>query len=364
MPKPAFKFRVIVTLLFLSFFLVTLLISPRDSVFSSHGGSNPHSNHHNGNCSFTVNPDPIYVDSTLNIRVSSPNDLELHEHYNLTFTNQNITQADKNIIDPLTMDDGTISGTTLRFAVDLTEVEDQNNLLFGELIIRIRSAHGGMQPCKDSNGDEEHRVVIAGSSTVPPGVCTIEIDPISGITPSTEISFRVRGFEGTTPARYLVKVRKEPGEGDWYESETFIETDGNSQGFASITIPEEGFDYQAVLYNGNIIATPACVSLTFSVTELSNFVPPDTSADTTGALPDNVKKVVNFLLTFGIGVAGGVAFLMLVYGSIKLIFSSGDPKAVGEGREVITSAVVGLIVVVFSVFILRLIGISILGLPI
>lgn len=90
----------------------------------------------------------------------------------------------------------------------------------------------------------------------------------------------------------------------------------------------------------------------------------DTSADTTSALPKNVRNVVDFLVTFGIGIAGGVAFLMLVYGSLKLVFSAGDPKAVGQGREVITAAIIGLLVIVFSVFLLRLIGISILGLPI
>lgn len=90
----------------------------------------------------------------------------------------------------------------------------------------------------------------------------------------------------------------------------------------------------------------------------------DTSADTTGDLPENVRKVVDFFLTFGIGIAGGVAFLLLVYGSFKLVFSAGDPKAVGEAREVITAAIIGLLVIVFSVFLLRLIGISILGLPI
>ena len=90
--------------------------------------------------------------------------------------------------------------------------------------------------------------------------------------------------------------------------------------------------------------------------------PPD--RDTTGDLPENVRRVVNFAVSFGIGIAGGVAFLLLVYGGFKFIFSVGNPENVQQGREIITAAIIGLIVVVFSVFLLRLIGISILGLPI
>lgn len=73
--------------------------------------------------------------------------------------------------------------------------------------------------------------------------------------------------------------------------------------------------------------------------------------------------ISTLLLRIAVGVAGGVAFLLMVFGSYRLIFSAGNPEAIQQGREVITAAIVGLIIIVFSVFILRLIGISILGLP-
>ena len=75
------------------------------------------------------------------------------------------------------------------------------------------------------------------------------------------------------------------------------------------------------------------------------------------------SNLVNKLLTIAIGAAGGVAFLLLVYGGFRLISSQGDPKALQEARGVITSAISGLLFIIFAVFILRLIGISILGLP-
>lgn len=83
-----------------------------------------------------------------------------------------------------------------------------------------------------------------------------------------------------------------------------------------------------------------------------------------GFLNERTKKLVNNFVIFGFGIAGGVAFLLLIYGGFKFIFSMGNPENVQQGREIITAAIIGLLVVVFSVFLLRLIGISILGLPI
>lgn len=83
-----------------------------------------------------------------------------------------------------------------------------------------------------------------------------------------------------------------------------------------------------------------------------------------GCIDGNPKELVNDILRIALGVAGGVSFLLIIFGGFKLSFSRGDPQAVQDGREVITSAIIGLIIVIFSVFLLRLIGIDILGLPI
>ncbi len=83
-----------------------------------------------------------------------------------------------------------------------------------------------------------------------------------------------------------------------------------------------------------------------------------------GTISTDPKQLVNTLLTIAIGIAGGIAFLLIVYGGFRLAFSQGDPKAVQEARDIITSAIVGLLLIVFSVFLLNLIGVDILGLPI
>lgn len=83
-----------------------------------------------------------------------------------------------------------------------------------------------------------------------------------------------------------------------------------------------------------------------------------------GGVPRNPQGIASAFVSIAIGIAGGLAFLLMVYGGFRMIFSNGDPKAIQDAREIITSAIIGLIVIVFSVVLLRLIGISILGLPI
>lgn len=83
-----------------------------------------------------------------------------------------------------------------------------------------------------------------------------------------------------------------------------------------------------------------------------------------GEIPDNPTGLVNAVLKIALGAAGGVAFLLIIFGGFKLAFSRGDPQAVQDGRDVITSAIVGLVIIILSVFLLRLIGVDVLGLPI
>lgn len=58
-------------------------------------------------------------------------------------------------------------------------------------------------------------------------------------------------------------------------------------------------------------------------------------------------NVVNYLLSF----VGGLALLFFIYGGFVLIFSSGSPDKVTQGKEIIMSALIGL-VVTFSGYVL------------
>ena len=70
-----------------------------------------------------------------------------------------------------------------------------------------------------------------------------------------------------------------------------------------------------------------------------------------------------YLLIWGIGIAGGIGFLLIVYGGFMVTTSSGDPKRLSAGKELITASLMGLTLLLFGVYILKLIGVDILGIP-
>lgn len=82
-----------------------------------------------------------------------------------------------------------------------------------------------------------------------------------------------------------------------------------------------------------------------------------------GCVPTEINKFVPWLLSWLFGVAGGIAFLLMSYGFILIATSSGDEKKVQGAKETITSAVIGLLICIFAVFILRLIAVNILKIP-
>lgn len=82
-----------------------------------------------------------------------------------------------------------------------------------------------------------------------------------------------------------------------------------------------------------------------------------------GCIPTTPQGIFNKFFTLGIGMAGGIAFLLILFGGFQVLTSTGNPEQLNAGRELIGSAITGLLLVIFSVFILRLIGYNILGLP-
>ncbi|EKE05907.1 MAG: hypothetical protein ACD_19C00151G0002 [uncultured bacterium] len=80
-----------------------------------------------------------------------------------------------------------------------------------------------------------------------------------------------------------------------------------------------------------------------------------------GCISAEPQEFVEKLLKIAMGVAGGIAFLMILYGGFTIMMSAGNPEKLNSGKEIITSAISGLLLIVFSAVILRIIGIDILG---
>lgn len=82
-----------------------------------------------------------------------------------------------------------------------------------------------------------------------------------------------------------------------------------------------------------------------------------------GCLPIQIGPFVNNILTKAISIGAGLAFLLMLFGAFTLITSAGNPENIQKGKEIITSAIIGLLFIIFSVFLLKLIGVDILQIP-
>lgn len=79
--------------------------------------------------------------------------------------------------------------------------------------------------------------------------------------------------------------------------------------------------------------------------------------------PTNLQGFIQQLLNLALGVAGGIAFLLMLFGAFQIMTSSGNPEKMKAGGELITSALTGLLFIIFSIFLLKLIGVDILQIP-
>lgn len=69
------------------------------------------------------------------------------------------------------------------------------------------------------------------------------------------------------------------------------------------------------------------------------------------------------LFTLGTGIAGGIAFLLIIFGGFQILTSAGNPERLNAGKELVGSAISGLLLILFSVFLLKIIGVDILCIP-
>jgi len=82
-----------------------------------------------------------------------------------------------------------------------------------------------------------------------------------------------------------------------------------------------------------------------------------------GCIKRDSTSIVQSLVKLGLGIGGGVSLIMTLAGGFLITTSQGDPKRADQAKEMITSAIVGLLIIIFSVTILQFIGFDILRIP-
>ena len=71
---------------------------------------------------------------------------------------------------------------------------------------------------------------------------------------------------------------------------------------------------------------------------------------------NNLGCLFERIVSYALGFAGIVLFILLIIGGFRYITSGGDPKAVEGARKTLTSAVTGLVLVLVSFIIMLLIS--------
>lgn len=82
-----------------------------------------------------------------------------------------------------------------------------------------------------------------------------------------------------------------------------------------------------------------------------------------GNISTDPTTFVGRILRIATGLAGGLALILMVTGSIRVLTSSGDQQRLAAGRDMIVAAIAGLLFLIFSVLILKFIGVKIIDIP-
>ncbi|HLD24725.1 MAG TPA: hypothetical protein VJB96_02295 [Patescibacteria group bacterium] len=78
---------------------------------------------------------------------------------------------------------------------------------------------------------------------------------------------------------------------------------------------------------------------------------------------DSPGDFVADFIKLGTGLGGGIAFLLILFSGFQRITSAGNPEKLHEAKELMTAAISGLLLIIFSIFLLRIIGVDILQIP-
>lgn len=83
-----------------------------------------------------------------------------------------------------------------------------------------------------------------------------------------------------------------------------------------------------------------------------------------GCFNGNLSEfITNNIMSTGIGIAGGISLLCIMLAAFQMQTSAGNAEKVKKAQELMTNCITGLMIIIFSVLILKIIGVDILRLP-
>ncbi|HUV71931.1 MAG TPA: hypothetical protein VMW25_02895 [Clostridia bacterium] len=143
-----------------------------------------------------------------------------------------------------------------------------------------------------------------------------------------------------------------------------LEVRNVTPGIATYDEPICYFPYEIVKQKSRSGIQEICVDVQENKTACENCFDAGDIWTAIGCIPtSNLNSFVAWLLGRALFIATGIAFLLMVFGAIQILTSAGNPDKVKAGGELITSAIAGLLLIILSAFLLKLIGVDILHIP-
>lgn len=83
-----------------------------------------------------------------------------------------------------------------------------------------------------------------------------------------------------------------------------------------------------------------------------------------GCFSGNLSEFIGQkILKTGVGIAGGISLLCIMFAAFQMQTSSGNAEKIKKAQELLTNCITGLMIIIFSILILKIIGVDILRLP-
>lgn len=224
------------------------------------------------------------------------------------------------------------------------------------------------QPSSCSDGFEP----ASGTCTNPSDACCIEAE----VDQTFDVCYRCYVDFGT-PTCASIPANGDGGCGpNWSDLNVCTTECEEADSFSSFTCDTSGSIECLPAANGEYATIGDCVAVCNPMTDEAPYnlfcntngeatsVPQPRIYTGVGCIPlDSTTSFAMFFLTWGLGMIGGIALLMISLSAILLITSGGNPDKVKNAKDILTSAIAGLLLAIGSAYILRLIGVDILNLP-
>ena len=111
-------------------------------------------------------------------------------------------------------------------------------------------------------------------------------------------------------------------------------------------------------------AGPATVNFTYQQPCVKDKNGNCTSVNTAfGDIPINVTSAISAIFAVLLSFSGGIVLLIIIFAGYRIMTSGGDQEKLKGAREMLTAGIIGLLFIIFSVTILRIIGVDILHIP-